>query len=199
MTTDSLDSQATTADSLSQESWAGEVNWTGRPQTPRNYQPTGGPRTPQAAFQTPQAAFQAPMFTTPLGPGSASPRHRKAQAQMTPRSASGASCGRYESSRSKEPPLTDCPKDYESVLAMMRDNSSAGSQEIKDYFGKGMEELQDFIKDKVEVQAVALAGLIDKVQTLGKCQETVRLFTTLRVSFFCGLPGGSTIRVLAET
>jgi hypothetical protein len=139
------------------------------------------------------------MFTTPLGPGSASPRHRKAQAQMTPRSASGASCGRYESSRSKEPPLTDCPKDYESVLAMMRDNSSAGSQEIKDYFGKGMEELQDFIKVKVEVQTVAQAGLIEKVQTLSKCQETVRPSTTLRVSFFCGPPGSSTIRVLAET
>jgi len=162
---DSQDSQATTAESLSQSSWAGDVNW-GRPspQTPRRNE------SPQTLRRNEADSFQAPMVPLPgLGPSPTPPRMRPPPGPTTP--------------RGRTPPLTARPafdklltvsspssaQGMESVLAALRDNSNGVgvfAQEVKASVVSAIEELQSRMERKEDTGADAREQLAEAVRSI---------------------------------
>lgn len=162
---DSQDSQAMTAESMSQSSWAGDVNWgRGGPQTPRRNEPSrGGPQTPMAD------SFQAPMVPlTGLGPSPTPPRLRPPPS--TPRGRTpplGSSKPAFDKLLTVSSPSS--AQGMVSVLAALRDNSNGVgvfAQEVKASIVQAVEELQQRMERKEDTGAAAREELAEAVRTI---------------------------------
>jgi len=161
---DSQDSQATTAESLSQSSWAGDVNW-GRPQTPRRNE------SPQTLRRNEADSFQAPMVPlTGLGPSPTPPRMRPPPGPTTPRGRTpplGAARPAFDKLLTVSSPSS--AQGMESVLAALRDNSNGVgvfAQEVKASVVQAVEELQLRMERKEDSGADAREQLAEAVRTI---------------------------------